>query len=129
MNTSTEEGAFLHLKMFGSHAPAEILTQYAHYIDARQKDTPCESLHTCQKNNINVVAVEYALRLCRRKNTLTQRMEALSLICEVHPEHYKHYYSDQSGLCRAYLSLGFHGVKAALLLVRGKYLIWRHSLE
>ena len=122
------EGIFLHQRLFGFAPSPEILSRYAAFLSTIDASAGQHQIERIVDGNLDVEAIVYALRFRHRHHPLQQRIHGLCFVCEANPRYWTLFYSERTMRASAWAELAFTAVRSGWLLVKGTYLIQRHSI-
>ena len=119
----------LHRSLFGGLPDPLIIERYE---TAHRKLFPADSgsplLERIVSRNLDVEAVEFALRRRRAGAELTRKMQILCYLVEVRAPYQHHFVSAQPARAKAAIELTAAAVRTAWKLAKGEYLVHRHGL-
>src|SRR5574340_1171870 len=124
------EAQYLHRAFFKE--PLESGT-VAHYVEANLVCLPqvaertAAMVETIIKRQLDVEAIELALRLFRRRPVLTQKIQILFYIVEVRRSYYNYFVNSGQVRGGAILQLGVAVLRTLWKGIKGAYLVWRYD--
>jgi hypothetical protein len=126
--TLAEEARYFHEALFDGPPDKVIVERYeaAHHLLFPGQAS--EAVARVVSRQLDVEAVEFALRRRGRCPELTRKIQILSYLVEVRAPYQDLFVATRKEPVRAYLSLAWHGVRSAWLLLRGECLVRLHGL-
>jgi len=123
------EAEILHRILFGSGAPAEVKQRYAVALETLPlAAAPQCDLAALSKRNVDLEAMELALRRNNPFNFLTQRFRVLCYLVEAQPDYFHRFVNDRPRFFTGALILGLKTLRSACLAVKGRWLVKRYDL-
>ena len=120
---------YLHRALFGRDAPDEVRRQYASVLQrAALSEIPRCDLARLIERNIDLEAVEFALRRRNPANSLTQRFRVLCYLAEARPEYFHRFVNESPARVAGPLTLGFLTLRSLYKLAKGRVLLWIHHV-
>ena len=125
------EAHTIHHALFPHHPiPSDVVARYA---AARARffanDAYARLVQFLLENELDLEAVEYALRLRHGPNGLTRRFQVMLTLCEVRSAYDAAFVQRYSSELTAWLTAPLLAVRAAWKLARGLYLLRVHRLD
>jgi hypothetical protein len=123
------EADHIHRALFGRAAPADLQRQYV----SAMRDAPVVSafppLDRLMEADVDLEALELALRRRQPRNALTQRFQVVCYLAEVQPANYGRFVTERRRFLEGALTLGMHVVRSMFKLVKGRWLLHVHGLR
>jgi len=120
---------YLHRALFGREAPDDVRRQYASVLHrAALAETPRCDLARLMEHEVDLEAMEVALRRRNSSNSLTQRFRVLCYLTEARPEYFDRFVNQTPALVVGTLTLGFLTLRSLYKLVKGDLLLWVHDV-
>jgi hypothetical protein len=120
---------YLHRALFGREAPDEVRWQYARVLHrAALVETPRCDLARLMEREVDVEAMEVALRRRNPSNSLTQRFRVLCYLTEARPEYFDRFVNETPALVVGTLTLWFLTLRSLYKLAKGDFLVWVHDV-
>lgn len=125
------EAAFFHRKIFGWSGSEEILRAYVAANEVLLKNDDCSTLVNIDfivKREIDIEAIEIALRRKYPQNLLTRKLLILCYLAESRSEYFTTFVNEQHQPLRAFLKLSFVSVRSVYKLLKGRWLLWKYDV-
>lgn len=123
------EADALHWTLFGAGAPAEVKQRYAIALETLPlAAAPQCDLAALSKRNVDLEAMEVALRRNNPFNFLTQRFRVLCYLVEARPDYFHRFVNDRPRFFAGALTLGLMTLRSAYKAIKGKWLVKRYDL-
>jgi len=123
------EAVLLHQAVFGFAAPKEVVSQYVDAVSRHPDDARVAvDMVRIADLLLDAEAIEIALRLRSRQNSLTRKFHVMCYLCETRPEYYRRFVCEDTRFVRGFLSLAFHTFRTAYKLLKGRYLLWKYDV-
>lgn len=126
-----QEARYLHSFLFAVPITPQIESQYAaahSHVFSGVSVVLGVDVQRMIALRLDAEALELALRRRNPKNTLTQKFHILVYLAEVRRDYYHEFFLEEAQPLLALAQLSFHTVRTAWKLVKGKYLLGRHSV-
>ena len=80
------------------------------------------------ERDVDLEAMELALRRRNPGNSLTQRFRVLCYLTEVRPEYFDRFVNETPGFVAGALTLGLLALRSLYKLAKGDILLWIHDV-
>lgn len=129
------EAKRLHHTLFRSEISEETLKRFLaaelqilNSLSPQARLTHDRLLEIVKDPTVDLEALEYALRKRDRYNVLTQKMLALTYVCEIEERYYDTFHNDRFRPVVAFFTLGCGVVSAIVKRIRGEQILKRYAL-
>lgn len=129
--TLEREAQYLHDHFFSEKIHREVLSRYVEanrrclpYVDT-QSAGMIDKIVSCE---LDVEAIEFVLRLKKRDNFLTRKIEILFFLVEVRSQYFGYFFNCKEDMLSAIRSLIISIMTTPYKYVKGKYLSWKYKL-
>jgi len=123
------EAEILHRILFGSDAPAEVKQRYALALETLPlAAAPQCDLAALSERQVDLEAMELALRRNNPSNFLTQRFRVLCYLVETQPDYFHRFVNDRPRFLAGAITLGLMTLRAAYKALKGRWLVKRYDL-
>ena len=126
-----QEARLLYRQLFSTEPTAEVVAQYcqAHAsIKLTEQRELMQTVRTVVDLGLDAEAVELALRGRHPRHPLRQKMLILTYLAEAETRNYPLFVNTRASLLLALMRLAGHLLRSVGKLVKGRLLIWRHTL-
>lgn len=123
---------YLSDELFGARAPDALATAYArahaHALGVFE-GAECGVVDSLVRLGLDLVAVEYAMRIREPTNLLTKKVRIFVYLAESHPDYFAFFINDRdSSVYRSIGALILEMFRSGWKALKGLWLIWRYRL-
>ncbi len=123
------EAIRVHRAIFGADPPDDVQRQYAQVLqEAQLAEFPRCDLTRLVAGDVDLEALELALRRKAPINSLTQRFHVICYLVEVRPEYFDRFVNEPARFATGVFILGLHTVRSLYKLIKGRCLMWIHRV-
>jgi hypothetical protein len=127
----SREISFFYYSLFSSVISDDIKTKYirAHeFIIPSGTKEQFETINKAVHLNLDIEAIELALRRKNLQHPLLQKMKIMTYLLECDSHHYHFFINEKDAFLKSLMILFYSFLHASYKLLKGKLLVWRHKL-
>jgi hypothetical protein len=130
----TREFRFFERKLFGPGSSADVAELYVKACESVFAGVPAgaasaydEFILSAIHEELDIEALELALRRKLRRNLLSQHVAVFLYVLEIHSAHYSKFHNDRRSRTAAYFALSFHVFRSIWKLLQGQMILTRRA--